>query len=115
MTPWLITIWTEMILGNFSFAILIVGTLQLIAMIRNRPRHPKILKIDSFYIDPLNVKQVRVFDDNTRPEGDRYYVEIVLKKTDKCEEESLLVYGCNSFNKAVRKFRKVYKKIYRYY
>ena len=32
----LITLWNEMLRGNFSFLILVVGVLQLIVMIRKR-------------------------------------------------------------------------------
>ena len=35
MAQWLETIWFEMVNGNFSFAILVIGTAQLVVMIIN--------------------------------------------------------------------------------
>lgn len=38
MIDWLNIIWTEMLKGNFSFAILVVGIIQIVVMIQTRKK-----------------------------------------------------------------------------
>ena len=105
------TILIEMTLGNFSFAILIVGILQLITMLSNRPK-AKLVKIESFLLDPRKITDIKLFFSCEKAIKDnlkKYYIEIYTID----EDNSYLVYGTNNFKKAQRNYKKTYKKIYR--
>lgn len=106
---WLLTIWTEMLIGNFSFAILVFAILQFITMVMNYQPKPRILKIEQFYIDPQKVLDVKLFI----PEGDPFnnvaYTELTLKD----EENPILVCGEQTMRRAVFRYKRIYKKIYR--
>lgn len=103
---WFIIIWTEMLIGNFSFAILIVGIIQAILMILNYKPKPKILKLEQFLIDPNKVLDIKIHIDKNKKSC------IELEYDDKlCPK--IFLYNNSSVKKIIRKYKQIYKKIYR--
>lgn len=106
---WFFTIWTEMLIGNFSFAILVFAILQFITMVMNYQPKPKILNIDKTLIDPQKVIDIKLFI----PEGDPFNNVAYTELTIQGEDKPILVCGEQSMRRAVFHYKRIYKKIYR--